>query len=78
MLEELQLVVPLSPFKLQTLQPTPTYTKKCPNARLLNTVSIFGHRSPIIACNFTSDNLGVFTLSQTEAKLWSRYVQNEL
>ncbi|CAH8679693.1 unnamed protein product [Schistosoma rodhaini] len=72
MLEELQLAVPLSPFKLQTLQPTLTYNKKCPNARSLNTVSIFGHRSPVIACSFTSDNLGVFTLSQTEAKLWSR------
>ncbi|VDQ05988.1 unnamed protein product, partial [Trichobilharzia regenti] len=72
MLEEIQLSIPLCPFKLQTLQLTSTLTKNCPNARLLNTVSIFGHRSSVIACSLTSDNLGIFTLSKTEAKLWSR------
>ncbi|TNN18916.1 WD repeat-containing protein isoform 1 [Schistosoma japonicum] len=71
-LEELQLAVPLSTFKLQTLQPTSAFTKKCPSVHLLNSISIFGHRSPVIACSFTSDNLGVFTLSRSEAKLWSR------
>ncbi|CAH8669549.1 unnamed protein product [Heterobilharzia americana] len=72
MLEEMQLTIPLSPFKLQTLQPSITFTKKCPNVRLLNCVSSFGHRSSVIACSFTSDTLGIFTLSKTEAKLWSR------
>ncbi|CAI2736861.1 unnamed protein product [Dicrocoelium dendriticum] len=40
---------------------------------LLHRIGSQGHRSPPIQCCLTSDTLGAFTLSRTEAKLWNRH-----
>lgn len=69
----MELIIPKDVFKFRLIKP---FRNKSPNnypfVRVINTVSNLGHRSYPIACSFTSDNLGLFTLSQSEAKLWSR------
>ncbi|KAF7235401.1 hypothetical protein EG68_11391 [Paragonimus skrjabini miyazakii] len=59
--------------ELLRLSVNKTVGSKGIGVRLLNRIHASGHWSAPNDCCLTSDGWGIFTLSQTEAKLWSRY-----
>ncbi|KAF7254970.1 hypothetical protein EG68_09346 [Paragonimus skrjabini miyazakii] len=76
-LEEVDVIVPCTCVTLKPqllrLSVNKTVGSKGIGVRVLNRIHASGHRSAPIACCLTSDGRGIFTLSRTEAKLWSRY-----
>ncbi|KAF5395815.1 hypothetical protein PHET_11692 [Paragonimus heterotremus] len=76
-LEEVDVIVPYTCVTLKPqllrLSVKKTVGSNGIGVRVLNRIHASGHRSAPIACCLTSDGRGIFTLSRTEAKLWSRY-----
>ncbi|CAL8087748.1 unnamed protein product [Calicophoron daubneyi] len=70
---ELEAILPSGGItKPQSVQLTTKKVQKPPAVRVVNRIIAAGHRSIPIACCLTSDALGIFSLAQGEAKLWSR------